>query len=589
MGIYGALATAVTGLRAQSFALENISGNIANSQTTGYKRIETSFVDLIPEAPLSRQVPGAVLAQSRATNNDGGDVVTASTDTFMALNGSGFFVVDQKIGQNDGNYVFSGGSSYTRRGDFDLDAQGYLVNGSGYFLKGLEVDPATGNISGSVPEVIQVSNSFLPAKLTTRIDYRLNLPEVPKTASYDPLTLNSELLDPADFVPTAPDITATTTGAALTGGNNAATVMVAGESLTINVDGTPVVFDFYDGNAGAYAGANVGIDVQTTAAVSITTALAAIQTGLRANGGPAAATATVGINGGGNLEVTLGSNLTKSFTVADGTTGLGLTNGAYTFTDSSIGVPVPIITATNSDAFVQHSIAGGAVTTFAPNGAPVNVQLRWAKVDSAARGGADTWNLFYLSDSSATGGGTMWKNIGTNYVFGADGALTPPIPSTSITGLSVNGIALGDVSMQHNTGGVTQFADANGAANVKALNQNGFGAGEFTSVTVNNDGRVVASYSNNQQVELAQVVVAQFNSPNSLKRSDGGIFTATSESGVALLDTQGGIISASLESSNTDISEEFTKLIVTQQAYSAGTRIVSTADQMLQEALNMVR
>ena len=48
MGIYGALSTAVTGLRAQSFALENISGNIANSQTTGFKRIDTDFIDLIP-------------------------------------------------------------------------------------------------------------------------------------------------------------------------------------------------------------------------------------------------------------------------------------------------------------------------------------------------------------------------------------------------------------------------------------------------------------------------------------------------------------------------------------------------------------
>jgi flagellar hook protein FlgE len=69
---------------------------------------------------------------------------------------------------------------------------------------------------------------------------------------------------------------------------------------------------------------------------------------------------------------------------------------------------------------------------------------------------------------------------------------------------------------------------------------------------------------------------------------DGGVFAATSASGEPLLDT-GGVIGSSLEASNTDISEEFTKLIITQQAYAAGTRIVSTADQMLQEALNMVR
>ena len=47
MGIFGALNTAVTGLRAQAYALENISGNIANSQTTGFKRIDTSFEEFL--------------------------------------------------------------------------------------------------------------------------------------------------------------------------------------------------------------------------------------------------------------------------------------------------------------------------------------------------------------------------------------------------------------------------------------------------------------------------------------------------------------------------------------------------------------
>ena len=58
MGIFGALTTAVTGLRAQSFALENISGNIANSQTTAFKRVDTSFQDLIPDNPPSKQLSG---------------------------------------------------------------------------------------------------------------------------------------------------------------------------------------------------------------------------------------------------------------------------------------------------------------------------------------------------------------------------------------------------------------------------------------------------------------------------------------------------------------------------------------------------
>ncbi len=120
MGIYGALSTAVTGLRAQAFSLENISGNIANSQTTGFKRIDTDFIDLIPDAPQKRQTAGSVLAQSRSTNNLQGDIKAASTDTFMAINGTGFFVVEPRAGQADGAAVFSGANYYTRRGDFEL-------------------------------------------------------------------------------------------------------------------------------------------------------------------------------------------------------------------------------------------------------------------------------------------------------------------------------------------------------------------------------------------------------------------------------------------------------------------------------------
>ncbi len=93
MGIFGALTTAVTGMRAQSFALENISGNIANSQTTAFKRVDTSFVDLIPDNIPNKQLAGNVVANSRSTNSVQGDIQNASVGTFMAINGQGFFVV----------------------------------------------------------------------------------------------------------------------------------------------------------------------------------------------------------------------------------------------------------------------------------------------------------------------------------------------------------------------------------------------------------------------------------------------------------------------------------------------------------------
>jgi flagellar hook protein FlgE len=102
MGIFGALNTAVGGLRAQSYALENVSGNIANSQTTAFKRIDTSFEDLIPDTVPTQQLAGNVIGFSRSTNTVQGDIQAASISTFMAINGEGFFVVEKPSGFTDG-------------------------------------------------------------------------------------------------------------------------------------------------------------------------------------------------------------------------------------------------------------------------------------------------------------------------------------------------------------------------------------------------------------------------------------------------------------------------------------------------------
>jgi flagellar hook protein FlgE len=584
MGIYGALSTAVTGLRAQSFALENISGNIANSQTTGFKRIDTDFVDMIPDAAQKRQTAGSVLGYSRSTNNIQGDIKGTSTETNMAINGNGFFVVEPPIGMSDGDTLFAGANYYTRRGDFELDKNGYLVNGSGYYLKGLPIDPATQNISSSVPQVLQVSSAFLPAQQTTSVNYELNLPQLPKTAAYQASkTPGSELLRAQDFLSITPDTAATTSGATSTGTALPSTIVSDGNTLSIAVNGgVPVVVNFSNGGGG-----NTAADFDYTAFADVDAMLAAIEALVPGT--------DIGRNSSGAITVSA-TNATDTITIADNTTGssslgLGLADGTYDPTVSSalaLQQRVDNISADDADEFISQSISGGAVTVYAGNGAPANVQMRWAKVNSTANGGAERWNLFILTNSQATGTGTAWTRMGGDYTFGPDGSPNPPVEATELPGLMVNGVTIGDIRLQHGASGLTQFADPNGNAEVTTLNQNGYAAGEFVSVAVNDNGRVVVSYTNGQQLEVAQVVTANFNAVNALKRMDGGVFAATSESGEPLLDTD-GVIGSAVEASNTDISEEFTKLIVTQQAYAAGTRIVSAADQMLQESLNMIR
>ncbi len=281
MGIFGALTTAVTGMRAQSYALENISGNIANSQTTAFKRIDSTFVDLIPDNDPTKQFAGNVVANSRSTNAVQGDIQNASVGTFMAINGDGFFVVQKPSNFADNRPVFDGIDRYTRRGDFQTDKNGYLVNGAGYYLMGIPVDATTGNLTGSVPQLLQFANDFLPAQATTQVTYRANLASYPLTAGHDDDIPGSELLNPANFSanPIAgPPTNATILGsgaaldadaaALLTGSTNiAAYTSVAGGTLEIN--GTSITVNPGDNTAAILAAINLQTGVTgVTAALS---------------------------------------------------------------------------------------------------------------------------------------------------------------------------------------------------------------------------------------------------------------------------------------------------------------------------------
>src|SRR6201996_388343 len=149
MGIFDALNTSVGGLAAQSFALQNISGNIANASTTGYKGIDTSFEDLIPDSTTpQRQVAGGVTAFAQQTITTQGTVSASTVATNMAINGDGFFSVQAAAGTINNSPGFTGPPDFPRRGDFQVNANGNLVNGAGYYLMGVAVDPKTGNPLG---------------------------------------------------------------------------------------------------------------------------------------------------------------------------------------------------------------------------------------------------------------------------------------------------------------------------------------------------------------------------------------------------------------------------------------------------------
>lgn len=668
MGIFGALTTAVTGMQAQSFALQNISGNIANSQTTAYKRTDTSFQDLIQDGQPSKQVSGSVMASSRATNSVQGDIQTTSIGTFMAINGDGFFVVQKPSGQTDNNPTFSDVNQYTRRGDFQPNKDGYLVNGAGYYLMGIPIDSTTGNLTGSVPTLLKFKNDFLPAQQTTEISYRANLARSPTTPGSDSSVPGSELLNPADFIanplavsPQAAKITgsgaslladaiATLTGSAAlpsSGMVNGGTFTINGTTVTISAGMTPaqvlaaintaaptglqaatldgsdqLVLKSTDAYTSVVIGGSstalldeLGLSVGTVNPTNLLTqsAAGAGQTLTIQVGANSPLTITFGT--GGLPEVaTLADLNTQLATLTGGIASVDSANGNLTVTASSstdgitIGGTVdPLVFGMQTKsalpsnqsvvgddltAFLNSSVGGGAVTSYDVSGSPVNIQLRWAKVDSTSlgTGHTDTWNLFYQVDSNATGSETAWKNAGVNFTFDANGQMSPAISTVTLDNVSVDGASLGNLNISFGSGGLTQFSDANGVVQVNLLQQNGFAAGALQTISVNEKGRVVGSYSNGRTIDLAEVTLAKFSGTNFLKRLDGGAFEVTDESGPAIYSgAAGNIVGSSLEGSNTDIADEFTKLIVTQQAYSANTRVITTSNQMVQDLLNMLR
>jgi flagellar hook protein FlgE len=604
MGIFDALNTAVGGLSAQSFALQNISGNIANASTTGYKGIETSFEDLVPDATTpSKQVAGGVTAFAQSTITTQGTVSTTTVSTNMAINGDGFFSVQQAASVVDNVPVFSGVTDYTRRGDFQVNANGNLINGAGYYLMGVSVDPKTGNPTGNVPQVLQFQNNFIPAQATSAIQYAANLPTQPKTPASSSAASGTLVADgglsPADFAsnplpvgtPAAPFTDNTITGSSAFNQNTTPAPITAATALSGTAPSNSLPSSFVPGNTIVVDGTTLTFVTTGTAGNNIDvtdnvgTLLAKIATITGATPTINASTGAITMHTG----TTQNLNITST---AGAFTSLGFTSPITASRGGGGTAGTGVVTGNDLTAFTNESVSGGAVTTYNAAGTPVNLQLRWAKTDSAALGTGhqDTWNLFYQTNTAATGTGVAWVNTGTNFIFSANGSLSSPSGSAiTVPGVTVDGQVLGSLTVNITSGALTQFASSSGAATINTVTQNGFAAGQLQSVAINNSGLVVGTFSNGQNINLASVTLSHFNGTNYLKSLSGGAYEVTDLSGPAIVGASGKISGSSLEGSNTDIADEFTKLIVTQQAYSANTKVITTANNMVQDLLNVLR
>ena len=200
------------------------------------------------------------------------------------------------------------------------------------------------------------------------------------------------------------------------------------------------------------------------------------------------------------------------------------------------------------------------------------------------------------------------RDFGAEGLFGdvpPSGVAPPPVisllPSDHAGALAANEVKWADsLGIQDQeirfdfglaAGGLSQFSTK---SFVETINTNGTPFGNLTSINIDEQGYVAAEFDNGVTRQIAQVAIATFGNTDALKAVSGNAFQVSLDSGTYNLKAPGtggaGFITPStLESSTVDLSSEFTGLITTQRAYSASSKIITTADEMLEELLRIKR
>jgi flagellar hook protein FlgE len=251
MSILGAMYAAVSGLNANSNALGIISDNIANANTVGYKGTSTDFLSLVTQSGISNEYsPGGVFTQPSYQISQQGAIQTASSPTDLAIAGGGFFVVNSDAAGNGG----AGSVSYTRAGNFSVDANGNLKNAAGLFLQGQVLTaaqsqaiangaPATlGGTTLTALQTINVNGISGTATPSSAVTIAANLPANAGTAQtmsvpvFDSLGVEHDMT--LTFTPTATANQWSVGGTFANAGTSAATVAAGDNIVQFNPDGS---------------------------------------------------------------------------------------------------------------------------------------------------------------------------------------------------------------------------------------------------------------------------------------------------------------------------------------------------------------
>lgn len=529
MGLGGALYAGVTGIRSHQSWLDVIGNNLSNINTYGYKSSRLLFSDLISQDKGS----GGVNPMQIGMGVKIGSISSIfSQGTLEATNNEFDFAI-----QGDGFFVLNGGNKnfFSRVGTFATDASNQLVDStSGYQI-----------LDSSGKTITIPYGSSVSATKTSSMTLTGTLESTPSSSSGEVLLLSSALT-----------YSSGTTAVGTTKLNDLdtnTTDYTAGDKITIS-------YTKPDGTSGS-------IDYTYVANATVDDLLAYINVNAFGD--------STGTADDGSAFASLSSS--GKIIVASNTAGED--DLSLSISDSTVA------TGTWTNYSLKASTYTTSTTIYDAQGTGHNVTLSFIKKNDGE------WDM---RASMASADGTITTDTISSIIFNDDGSLKSS-GDTTLT-FKFDGITTSQtVKFKLGTFGKTDGIYQSGkGSSVTASEQDGSESGSFSSFSVDTDGTMYALYSNGTSSRIAQLQLATFGNVQGLRRSGDNLYEQTDSSGEPLYTTggtgsAGDIYNGYLEASNVDMTSELTSLIMAQRGFQLNSRVISTADEVLAEAVNLKR
>jgi flagellar hook protein FlgE len=577
MGLTSTFYAALSGLDTSSTQFQVIGNNISNVNTTGYKAqsalFQTEFSQTLSIGSAAQGISGGTNPEQLGlgtaiatirTNFSAGSLQTTGINSDLAIEGDGFFITQDPTGQD----------VYTRNGAFSVNSQGNLVNTDGNNVQGYNIDTNFNIIPGQIGNISIPEGSLTVARAT-------------RNASIDG-TLNSE----------GPAATQGTVDQSMLLQNVVTGVPVNGANLMTQVaaHSNPGVALFHVGDVITLSAQVGGANVPSASfTVTGTSTLAQFCTFLQTSLG---LDTSAGLPQPGGVSIV--NNAGFSSIQITGNTGTG--NAISSQGNALSNLALTVNGATNPITWTQTQAANGesvntTVLAYDSLGTPMNMGVTLVK-ESATNAGS-TWRYYVKNPSDTSqlleGDGTVTFNTNGQYVAATGtainvnrantGAVTPQQINLNFSTLSTEAEGLGTTAQQA-AGLSTELSK------IAEKSQDGVPVGTLKNFGVGNDGTITGTFSNGLTETLGQIALATFANDNGLLAQGNSNYTAGPNSGIAVIGapqtmSAGSIQGGSLEMSNVDLSTEFVNMITTSTAFSANGRTITTADQMMQELLQM--